>query len=151
MRISKEELAVFIPKGNMILCENILETDKTKLGNSFIYIDNLFRPELHQPILQKVVSFNKKLVYGRKRQLMTTEHGSKGQAEYLVNGRKNPLWDFWYETSMEDSAIEGTMPWKTTMDARIGDVCWVDFVSVFNAQKRGRTLECEDKTYYLIS
>jgi hypothetical protein len=150
MRISVRELAVFKPKNNMVLCENILETDKTKLGNTEIYVDNLFRPEFHQPVVQKVIAINKHLIYGREYQLVRTEHGRKGVPEYKLGGVKNPDFNFWYETSMEDSPVENSMPWKTDMECRVGDVIWADFVSVFNAAKRGRTLECEGRTYYLI-
>lgn len=150
MRITREELVVFKPRNNMVLCENVLETDKTKLGDQEIYIDNKFRPEFHQPVVQRVIAINRQLVYGRKRQLVCYEHGTKGLPEFMPNGKKNPHFNFWYETTMEDSPVENSMPWKTTMECRVGDLVWVDFVSVFNASKRGRTLECEDKTYYLI-
>ena len=149
MRISKEELQVFTPKNNQVLCEPILKVDETTIGDVTLYIDTSYRPEFHQRVLMKVISFNKHLVYGHKPQLVTSHHGSKGIPEYL-NGKKNPLFDFWEENSVEDYPVDGSMPWQTEMECRTNDLVWIDYVSVFNAEKRERTLECEDKTYYLI-
>lgn len=150
MRLTKEELQCFIPKNNLVLCEPAMECDKVKLGDAEIYIDPTFHPENHQPVIQKVISFNKNLIYGRKKQLVTMEHGQKGVPEYKINGTKNENFNFWYESTTEDHPIENSMPWKTEMEVRINDRVWVDFVSVFNAAKRNRLVYCENKTYYLI-
>ena len=149
MRISREELQCYRPRNNYVLCEPILEVDKIQSGKFNLFIDPTYRPEHHQPVIQKVISTNRHLIYGRKRQLMTYEHGTK-TVEY-INGKKNPLFNYWYESTMEDAPIENSMPWKTDMEVREGDIIWCDFVEIFNAVKRNRVVYCEDKTYYLIS
>ena len=139
MRLTREQLLNYVPYKNNVLTEIVFRTDVLKFAGKELWLSTEGRPGDHQPVVQKVIRTPLKLTYG------------KHLTYYQQNLEYDPeLKAHRVETHTTRSPLKNSMPWKVEMELQPGDVVWVNTMSIINAARQGRILECEDKKYYLI-
>jgi hypothetical protein len=129
----------FNPMQNYVMTTPVYQTDVVKIGQLELYQDTTYNPALHQPIVQRVISVPKNLIYGRMRVYVELD---KGWDDILRHNRT--------EMAAIDRPVPNCMPWRTTMDLRRDDMVYVDSFSLATADKENRCIRCDGQKFYLI-
>jgi hypothetical protein len=127
------------PMQNYVLTTTVYATDKIKLGYLELYQDTRFNPELHQPIVQRVVSIPKRLYYGKEQRFITLD---KGFDPGINHNRE--------ETISINPPVRNSMPWKTTLDIKKDDTVYVDSFTLVTAEQGNRVFTVGKTVYYLV-
>jgi len=140
MELEKWQIQKFIPMQNWVLTTSVYRTDVVKLGDVELYQDTHYNPSAHIPIVQRVVSVPKSLVYGREQTFIELD---KGYSEKLKHNLT--------ETFARNSPLPHSMPWKVTdIDLKKDDTVWVDAFIIGTAEQENRVFTCEGTTYTLV-
>lgn len=63
IKLTKEEFSNFVPTGNMVLVEPVIDTSKVTFGELTIDINTEYQPENHVRVINRVVSLPKELKF----------------------------------------------------------------------------------------
>jgi len=145
MNITYYELTNLKTLKNYVLTEPIVDTSEVVVGDKKLYIDTSYRPELFQPLIHKVISVPKKLIYGKKTEMVNI---GGNRSEQKTDGS-------WFNYKYDEyitrkEPIPNSMPWKTDMLLKKGDIVWLGYFSILRAPAENREIVCEGKKYYLI-
>jgi hypothetical protein len=139
MRLTPEQLSGFHPMQNYVLTCPVMRSDTVKIGETELYQDTTYNPGFHQPVVQRVLAVCKKLYYGREQRFVDIDQGFDAK---IGHNRKS--------TFAINAPIRHSMEWDTDIEVKTGDIVWVDSLPVMTASSHNATIECEDKTYYLL-
>ena len=145
MEISYGELLSLTPYKNCVLCESVIDPSEVDLGGVKLTIDTTFNPSMFQPIIQKVIATPKSLIYGKQTEAVNI--GGNQSSQNVDGSWKNERREEWVQ---REEPIANSMPWKTTMQLKRGDVIWVGYFSIIKAEAEHRLILCEGRKYYLI-
>jgi hypothetical protein len=148
MIVSETDIATLKMANNLVLLEPILKTDSVKFGEQEIYLDTTYNPQKHQPIVQKVIKAPKNLIFGK----CTTWMENRINPEPIIPNadRIKPATKI-IENELVAQPLPTSLPWKTSMELKPGDLVWVDYFSLITAESRKRVLFTDTKKYYLVS
>lgn len=139
MILSPEDLQVFRPAQGYVLTTAATKPGTIKAGETELYVDTTYNPAAFQPIIQRVVSVCKILNFGRTRRFIEID----GEFDPSRNHRRKDVFAV-------DVPVPHCCPWDTDIEVKAGDIVYCDNMATIGAVNQGRTIECEDKTYYLL-
>jgi len=131
MRVEPEYIQNIRPFANYVLVEPIVKTDEIEFGKLKLMFDNAFHREKYQPIVCRVVSIAKKLIYDPTKIPTVERDGSSS-------------WRPRYEN---------TMPWKIEKQVKCEDVVWINYYPIVRAEDENDEtviVYSGDKKYYFI-
>ena len=139
MELEPHQIQKLITCQNYVLTTAVFATDKVKIGDLELYNDTSWNESQNQPIVQRVVSVPKKLVFGHEQRFITLD---KGFDASIQNNRN--------ETVAIEPPVKNSMPWRVDIELRKEDVVYVDWLSLANARRENRLFTCEGTDYYLV-
>ena len=157
MKLSKQDLSGWYTCNNFVLLKPIVDTTKFKYGTVEFYSPisqadgKPWNPYSSQPIVCQVIALPKKLVYGKKWRYVTSEHSldlPPEQIKHLATLGREPKYT---ETELLNMPVPASMPWKTTLDLKQGDIVWCSANALMMCEKLNRTIEADGELFHLIS
>jgi co-chaperonin GroES (HSP10) len=146
------------PCNNNVILKSVIDTSKFKYGSVEFYSPvsladgKAYDPFSTAPIVCKVISTPKNLIFGTHKVLYTSHFDKpmpKEQRKALLEaGREHET--TYIEQEWIEQPIPGSMPWKTTMDLKQGDIVWVSSNALVIAEQHGGTIEADKEIYYVI-
>ena len=143
------QLKCYRPTNNFVLLKPEPVDDRFKCG-SITLINPKWDEFKNQPIVCKVVSTPKRLLFGKHWEYVETVEEldiSHDQKMMLAAMRKEAKFS---ETTLVEKPIPGSMMWNTPMELKPDDIVWVNANALMVADRERNTIEVEDVKYYLL-
>lgn len=149
MNVSLDHLKSYHPMNNQVVLKPAVKMDTIQHGNLTLKAVN-WDAFKSQPIVCSVVCAPRRLTYGKRKVVVETVDEldlTQEQKMELYNRRREAKYS---ESTIVEKLIPGSMPWKTTVQVKEGDVVWVNSNSLMNAEELGKVIEADGEPYYVL-
>jgi co-chaperonin GroES (HSP10) len=143
------ELKCYRPTNNYVVIKPEPVDDRFKVGSLFL-INPKWDEFKNQPIICKVISTPKKLLFGTRKEYVESVEEldmTSEQKMLLAAARKEAKFS---ETTLVEKPIPGSMMWNTPMELKSDDIVWVNANALMVANRENNTIEIEGEKYYLL-
>jgi len=152
----KLDITAIRPCNNNVLLKPAIDTSKIKYGTAEFYAPlsladgKAYDPFATAPIVCSVAAVPRNLTYGTHTVLWQQESQRETHPEKIKELARHNKKNIVTESEYIEQMIPGSMPWKTTMQLKKGEIVWVNANSLVRAEQNHHTIEVDEELYYII-